>query len=124
MGKSVCGYIENRVFAIRKYYGPPAEFSRTHRTIGLAVCAGPIVVGWLAPYAADLIPGYLENDVAYHNAEDVLLLAGLLVLGGDFSDKLRALVTHGAGGCSQKRLDERMRSPCGLQRKPTIVRTT
>ncbi len=96
MGKSGYAYIKNRVFGFLKQYGPPAEVSRTRYTIGLVMFAVPIVFGWLAPYAADLIPGYLGNEFTYAIVGDLLLLASLFVLGGDFWDKVRSLFIHGA----------------------------
>jgi hypothetical protein len=95
MGKSGYAYIKNRVFGFLKQYGPPAEVSRTRYTIGLVMFAVPIVFGWIAPYATDLIPGYLGN-FTYAIVGDVLLLVSLFVLGGDFWDKLRALFIRGA----------------------------
>lgn len=96
MGKSGYAYIKNRVFGYLKQYGPPAEVSRTRYTIGLVMFAVPIVFGWLAPYAAALIPGYLGNEFTYAIVGDLLLLVSLIVLGGDFWDKLRALFIRGA----------------------------
>ncbi len=96
MGKSGYAYIKNRVFGFLKQYGPPAEVSRTRYTIGLVMFTVPIVFGWLAPYAADLIPGYPGNEFTYAIIGDLLLLVSLFVLGGDFWDKLRALFTGGA----------------------------
>ena len=96
MGKSGYAYIKNRVFSFLKQHGPPAEVSRTRYTIGLVMFAVPIVFGWLAPYAADLIPGYLGNELTYAIVGDLLLLVSLFVLGGDFWDKLRALFIRGA----------------------------
>ncbi len=96
MGKNGYAYIKNRVFGFLKSYGPPAEVGRTRYTIGLVVFAVPIVFGWLTPYAADLVPGYLGNEFTYAIVGDLLLLAGLFVLGGDFWDKVRALFIHGA----------------------------
>ena len=84
MGKSGYAYIKNRVFGFLKQYGPPAEVSRMRYTIGLVMFAVPIVFGWVAPYAADLIPGYLGKEIAYAIIGDLLLLASLFVLGGDF----------------------------------------
>ncbi len=91
MGKSGYAYIKNRVFGFLKQYGPPAEVSRTRYTIGLVMFSVPIIFGWLAPYAADLIPGYSGNEFTFAIAGDLLLLTSLFVLGGDFWDKLRAL---------------------------------
>jgi hypothetical protein len=96
MGKSGYAYIKNRVFGFLKQYGPPAEVSRTRYTIGLVMFAVPIVFGWLAPYAADLVPGYPGNVLTYAIVGDLLLLVSLFVLGGDFWDKLRAMFIHGA----------------------------
>ena len=96
MGKSGYAYIKNRVFGFLKQYGPPAEVSRSRYTIGLVMFAVPVVFGWLAPYAADLIPGYLGNELTYAIVGDLLLLVSLFVLGGDFWDKLRALFIRGA----------------------------
>jgi hypothetical protein len=96
MGKSGYAYIKNRVFGFLKQYGPPAEVSRTRYAIGLVMFAVPIVFGWLAPYAADLIPGYTGNEFTYAIVGDLLLLVSLFVLGGDFWDKLRALFIGGA----------------------------
>lgn len=94
MGKQGYAYIKNRVFGFLKQYGPPAEVSRTRYTIGLVMFTVPIVFGWLAPYAAELIPAYSENEFTYAIVGDLVLLASLFVLGGDFWDKLRALFIH------------------------------
>ena len=96
MGKSGYAYIKNRVFGFLKQSRPPAEVSRTRYTIGLLMFAVPIVFGWVAPYATDLIPGYLGNEFSYRIIGDLLLLVSLFVLGGDFWDKLRALFIQGA----------------------------
>ena len=96
MGKSGFAYIKNRIFGFLKQYGPPAEVSRIRYTIGLVMFTVPILFGWIAPYATDLIPGYFDNEVTYGIIGDLLLLVSLFVLGGDFWDKLRALFSHGA----------------------------
>ena len=96
MGKSGYAFIKNRLFGFLKQYGPPAEVGRTRYTIGLVMFAVPIAFGWLTPYAADLVPGYPGNEFTYAIVGDLLLLASLFVLGGDFWDKLRAMFIHGA----------------------------
>jgi len=96
MGKSGYAYIKNHVFRFLKQYGPPAEVGRTRYTVGLVMFAVPFIFGWLAPYASNLVPGYVGNDFAYAIIGDLLLLGSLFVLGGDFWDKLRALFVHGA----------------------------
>lgn len=96
MGKSGYAYIKNRVFGFLKQYGPPAEVGRTRYAIGLVMFAVPIAFGWLSPYVAERVPGYLGNELTYAIVGDLLLLASLFVLGGDFWDKVRALFIHGA----------------------------
>lgn len=96
MGKSGYAFIKNRVFGFLKQHGPPAEVGRIRYTIGLVMFTLPIVLGWLTPYAADLIPGYQGHEPTYGVIGDLLLLASLFILGGDFWDKLRALYIHGA----------------------------
>jgi hypothetical protein len=96
MGKPGYAYIKNRVFGFLRQYGPPAEVSRRRYRIGLVMFAVPILFGWVAPYAADLIPDYAENAFTYAIVGDMVLLASLFVLGGDFWDKLRALFFHEA----------------------------
>ena len=96
MGKSGYTFIKNRVFGFLKQYGPPAEVGRTRYTIGLVMFVVPFVFGWLTPYAADLVPAYSGNEFTYAIVGDVLFLAALFVLGGDFWDKVRALFIHEA----------------------------
>jgi hypothetical protein len=47
-------------------------------------------------YAPELIPGYSENRITMNLIADFLFLVALFVLGGDFWDKLRALVLYDA----------------------------
>jgi hypothetical protein len=96
MGKSGYAYIKNCAFGFLKQYGPPKEVNRARYNIGLAIFAIPVLFGWLAPYAGTLIPGYEGNEITFAVVGDLLLLVSLLVLGGDFWDKLRALFIHDA----------------------------
>jgi membrane protease YdiL (CAAX protease family) len=91
MGKPGYQYIKSWVFGFLKQYGPPKEVSRTRYYIGLVMFCVPLVFGWMSPYATDLIPGFMENPTPYAVAGDMMLLASLFVLGGDFWDKIRAL---------------------------------
>lgn len=96
MGKSGFAYIKSRAFGILKQYGPPAEVGRARYTVGLVMFAVPMVFGWIAPYAADMVPGYVGNELTFAIVGDLLLLVSLFVLGGDFWDKLSALFIHRA----------------------------
>jgi hypothetical protein len=96
MGKSGFAYLKSRIFGFLKPYGPPAEVSRARYMVGLVMFAVPIAFGWLAPYAADMVPSYQGNELTFAVVGDLFLLASLFVLGGDFWDKLRALFVHDA----------------------------
>lgn len=96
MGKCGYAYIRNRVFGFFKQYGPPAEVSRIRYTIGLVMFSAALAFGWLAPYVGKLIPGYLGNELRFGIVGDLVLLTSLFILGGDFWDKLRALLIHRA----------------------------
>ncbi len=96
MGKPGFAYIKSRVFGFFKQYGPPARVGPTRYRIGLVMFIVPVAFGWLLPYVANRIPGYVGNEFVFAIVGDLLLLASLFVLGGDFWDKLRALFMHGA----------------------------
>lgn len=100
MGKPGYLYIKSRVFGLLKRYGPPKEVSRARYKAGLVMFVLPILFGWVTPYVSALIP-HLENNLfAYAVGGDVLLLASLFVLGGDFWDKVRTLFVYREKICS------------------------
>jgi Kef-type K+ transport system membrane component KefB len=96
MGKAGFDHIKARVFGFLKRHAVPRTVSRTRYRIGLALLLLPILFAWLAPYAPGAIPGYESHRLAANLAGDLLLLASLFVLGGDFWDKLRALFVYEA----------------------------
>ncbi len=96
MGKPGFAYIKNRVFGFLKMYGPPREVSRGRYIIGLILFCVPFLFGWVSPYFADRIPGFMGDPLPYAVGGDLVLLASLFVLGGDFWDKLRSLFIHDA----------------------------
>ena len=96
MGKSGFAFIKNRVFAFLKQHGPPQKVSRGRYNIGLVIFCVPLLFGWLLPYISRWIPGLLSYPLAYAISGDILILASLLVLGGNFWDKIRSLFIHDA----------------------------
>lgn len=94
MGKSGFAYIKNSIFGFLKKHGPPAEVSRTRYTIGLVMFSLPILFGWVSIYIPELIPGFTLTPYYYAIGGDLLLLASLIVLGGNFWDKVRALFIY------------------------------
>lgn len=104
MGKSGYLYIKGRVFGLLRQYGPPEEVSNVRYNIGLIMFVLPILFGWVTPYASDWIPNIEDNMLAYAIGGDLLLLASLFVLGGDFWDKIRALFVYSDKVCSSSEL--------------------
>ena len=95
-GKDGFAYIKAKVFGVLKAYGPPKTVSRARYIIGLVIFFIPFLFGWGAPYFGEYIPGFTENTKAYAIGGDLMLLVGLVVLGGDFWEKLRSLFIHRA----------------------------
>ena len=96
MGKSGYNLIKERIFSFLKKHGPPDRVSLTRYRIGLVMFVLPVVFGWLGPYGVHLIPGYEAHRFVVSLIGDVMFVASLFVLGGDFWDKVRALFIHQA----------------------------
>jgi hypothetical protein len=100
LGKPGFEYLKGRIKrAFGRFFrehGPPETVSRRRYRIGLIMFAVPLVFGWINPYAFHHLPGYEEYRLLYGLAGDILLIASLFVLGGEFWDKLRSLFVHGA----------------------------
>ena len=96
MGKSGYAFIKNRVFGFLKKHGPPQKVSRGRYNIGLVIFCVPLLFGWLSPYISKWVPGLLSYPLPLAVGGDILILASVLVLGGDFWDKIRSLFIHNA----------------------------
>jgi small basic protein len=94
MGKSGYNLIKERIFSFLKKHGPPDRVSLTRYRIGLVMFILPLIFGWLGPYGAHLIPGYETHRFVVSLIGDVMFVASLVVLGGDFWDKIRALFVY------------------------------
>ena len=95
-GKEGFKYIKSKIFSLLKKHGPPDTVSKTRYRIGLILFVIPIIAGWLIPYFSHLVPSYEENRIFINIVGDVIVVTSLLVLGGDFWDKLRSLFNYGA----------------------------
>jgi len=94
MGKSGYNLIKERIFSFLKKHGPPDRVSLTRYRIGLVMFLLPLIFGWLGPYGANMIPGYETHRFVVSLIGDVMFVASLVVLGGDFWDKIRALFVY------------------------------
>ena len=91
MGKSGYNLIADRFFTFWKKHGPADRVSLNRYRAGLVMFALPVLFGWLGPYGAHHIPLYETHRFIVSLIGDVVFLASLFVLGGDFWDKVRAL---------------------------------
>ena len=95
-GKDGFAYIKSSVFGFLKSYGPPQSVGRARYTFGLTLFLLSVLYGWASPYLEYFVVDLDALRLPLAIAGDVLLLAGLMVLGGDFWDKLRSLFIHSA----------------------------
>lgn len=96
MGKEGFAAMKSRIGRWLKRHGPPATVSRTRYRIGLVLFVLPIALAFIGPYWGSHLPGYKTTPLWWHIGGDVMFLTSLVVLGGDFWDKLRALFVHEA----------------------------
>jgi hypothetical protein len=88
MGKAGFQELKKRAFG---YLAPPAEVSPARYRIGLVMFCLPFLQGLLETWASHIAPQIVANRLWVDIVMDVLLIASLFVLGGNFWDKLRAL---------------------------------
>jgi hypothetical protein len=96
IGKSGYAFIKNRVFSFLKQHGPPQKVSRGRYNIGLVIFCVPLLFAWLSPYISKWVSVFVSHPLPFAIGGDILILASLLVLGGDFWDKIRSLFIHDA----------------------------
>jgi hypothetical protein len=77
-------------------HGPPEVVSPRRYRIGLVMFVVPLLLAWATPYFQHHLPGFEARPILYAVSGDLLLIASVFVLGGEFWDKLRALFIHGA----------------------------
>lgn len=99
MGKPGYRLIKDRVFGFLKKHGPAERVGPVRHRIGLVMFVLPLLFGWLYPYAALLLGGPPGTPLAAAVIGDVMLLASLFVLGGEFWDKVRSLFFREARAC-------------------------
>ncbi len=99
-GKQGFAQIKATVFGFLKQYGPPAKVGKGRYRIGLIMFIIPFVYGFAVPYLQEYLPQYVtvlsEHSLAFAVGGDALLVGSLIVLGGDFWEKLRSLFIHRA----------------------------
>ena len=94
LGRDGFNYLKARAFALFKRYAPTDPISRTQHRIGVALFLIPLSIAWVTPYIAHLVPTVGDQEIKIAVVGDVILLISLLVLGGDFWEKLRRLFIY------------------------------
>jgi hypothetical protein len=97
LGKEGFAALKARLVRLFKRHVVPREVGRTRHRIGVCVLLVPILFGWLAPYLFEALPVYREHRIAVALSGDLLLLAGLVLLGGGFWEKLHTLFLREQG---------------------------
>ena len=93
MGKDGFAYLKGLLFGFLKRHVVPKTVSPGRYRIGLVVFFLPILWGWLAPYLSQFV-SIQEQNLTFAVAGDLLLLTGLLLLGGEFWEKLKSLFLY------------------------------
>ncbi|HEU4778993.1 MAG TPA: hypothetical protein VFS58_03845 [Steroidobacteraceae bacterium] len=96
LGKPGFAYLKSVVFGFFKKAAPPAEVGPWRYRVGLVMFLSPFFLGLVITYFGPVLPGGAEKTAGYEKISDVLQIASLFVLGGDFWDKLRALFVRNA----------------------------
>ncbi|MBI4276873.1 MAG: transporter suffix domain-containing protein [Armatimonadetes bacterium] len=96
MGKENFDRIVNTVKGALKRLKPSGKVGRTRYTIGLVLFLGPVLFAWITSYVPSWLPEDYAARVWVSLGLDLITVASLFVLGGDFWDKLRALFLYEA----------------------------
>jgi hypothetical protein len=96
MGKDNFDRIRNGAMRHLRKLEPAASVSRTRYSVGLVLFVGPTLFAWIASYVPSWLPADYLVRVWINLGLDLLTIASLFVLGGEFWDKLRALFLYDA----------------------------
>ena len=96
MGKPGFTYLKSHIALHFRRYALPAEVSLLRHRIGLTLFVSLIVLSSLGRFVGHVLPGQAERPWVYAIASNLLLVLSIVILGGDFWDKLRALFIRDA----------------------------
>ena len=96
LGRAGFDQLKGVIFGAFRRYAFPDQVSAIRYRLGLILLVVPIILAWIAPYVAELAPSIGRNTARDGVIGDVILIVGLVMLGGDFWDKLRALFVREA----------------------------
>ncbi|MFC4278859.1 transporter suffix domain-containing protein [Achromobacter aloeverae] len=96
MGKVGFQQLKAIVFGHAKRLAPVATVGPVRHAIGLVMFFVPLISAMLEPYVDTIWPGLRPNLWQVQAAGDLMLIASLFVLGGNFWNKLHALFVRTA----------------------------
>ena len=94
LGRDGFNFLKARLFAFFKLHAHVGSVGKARYYTGLALLAIPLLLAWLTPYLSRLLPMFEQHEIAVAVTGDIILIVSLLVLGGDFWEKLRGLCIH------------------------------
>ncbi len=96
LGKENYEIIKSRCLSYLKRLAPSAKVGRLRYNIGLIMFILPLIPAYVQAYIPKWLPDDSSERLYVNLAADVLFMASLFVLGGDFWDKLRSLFSYEA----------------------------
>jgi len=97
LGKEGYQYLKGKVMNFLKKHGPPQVVSRSRYKFGLVLFTIPLMLALLFPYLQHHFHQLEAVEKYIRVGGDILLLTSLIVLGGEFWDKIRSLYIYGPG---------------------------
>jgi hypothetical protein len=85
---------------LREHLAPAHAVGVVRHRIGLVMLCVPFLLDLIESYASHIVPDIVVNRLWVDVGADLLLVASLFVLGGNFWDKLHALFIREATACS------------------------
>src|SRR5215831_16620000 len=99
LGKPGFLYFRSKLFQRVKRLAPARAVGTVRHRIGLIMFCIPFIQDWIEAYASHFAPALVTNPLWFDVGSDLLLVASLFVLGGNFWDKLHALFIREATAC-------------------------
>jgi hypothetical protein len=96
LGKEGFAWLKGKIFDVLRRGLPPDRVGPLRHRIGIVMFSLPLLMAWFFPYLWTVLGAPTEQPMCLNIAGDVLLVASLFVLGGDFWDKLRGLFLRNA----------------------------
>jgi hypothetical protein len=96
LGKQTFDLFTGKVLAVLKRMTPQGSVSKTRYLIGLVLFSLSFIPNYVVGYAPHLLPDLSPFRLYVFIGADLLFVASLFILGGDFWDKIRALFVYDA----------------------------